>query len=286
MKIEVITGPTASGKTNLAFQRFDANPDIEIINADASLLYQNFDIGTAKPSKEMRGRIHHHLIDIIKPHDRFNAADYGKIARDTIRKILSEGKIPLVVGGTGFYIDALFFGITSLNADEEKLIHARTRVAAEMKEFGFDNILEKLRNIDLILYEQITRERNPRRLERAWEFYYATGIPLGEARKEKGEPFELEPSFTLIEVDREELQKKITLRVDDMLAAGWLKEVERLLVSGVTADMPAMNAIGYRELAEVLQSGKKIEQAREAIIIRTRQYAKRQMTWMKRYKKL
>ena len=286
MKIEVITGPTASGKTILALQRFEADPSIEIVNADASLLYKGFDIGTAKPSKEIQGKIPHHLIDILQPQERFNAADYARSARDTIRTILEKGKTPLVVGGTGFYIDALFFGITSVDANEEKLSQARSKVTQEMKEFGFDTMHEKLREIDPILYEQIARERNPRRLERTWEFYYATGIALGEARKEKSEPFEFEPSFTLIEVERNELWEKIALRIDTMLFAGWLNETAQLLTNGITNDMPAMNAIGYRELTAVLHGEITLDEAREAIAIRTRQYAKRQVTWMKRYKKI
>jgi tRNA dimethylallyltransferase len=284
-KIEVITGPTASGKTSLAMQRADEDPNVEIVNADASLLYRGFDIGTAKPSKEVRQRIPHYLIDVLNPSERFNAADYAKTARETIKKIVENGKTPIVAGGTGFYIDALFFGISVAGADEKKSEDARAVVAREMKESGFDSMHERLRNIDPQLYEQIARERNPRRLERAWEFYYATGIPLGEARKNKAEPFEFEPSFILIEVEREELHKNIVRRVNDMLEAGWVKEVEQLLGSGVTIDMPAMNAIGYRELSAVLQGGKTLELAREEIVIRTRQYAKRQVTWMKRYKK-
>lgn len=284
-KIEVITGPTASGKTSLALQRSDGNPNVEIVNADASLLYRGFDIGTAKPSEEMRQRIPHYLIDIISPSERFNAADYTKTARETIRKIVERGKTPIVVGGTGFYIDALFYGITAANADEKKLEDARALVAREMKESGFDAMHERLRNIDPQLHEQIVRERNPRRLERAWEFYYATGIPLGVVRNNKPEPFEFEPSFTLIEVEKEKLWNNIVQRIDDMLAAGWLNEVERLIGKGVAPDMPAMNAIGYRELAAVLQGAKTLDETREDIIIRTRQYAKRQVTWMKRYKK-
>lgn len=283
-KIEVITGPTASGKTDLAMQIAAKDPLVEIVNADASLLYEGFDIGTAKPSKEIRARIPHHLIDILKPAVRFNAAEYATVARNTIREITAKGKTPLVVGGTGFYIDALFFGIAALEADEEKLDQARITVAKEMAEFGFDAMHAKLRTIDADLYEQISRERNPRRLERAWEFYYATGIPLGEARKEKPEPFELGPKFTVLEVEREELRKRIGKRIDEMLAAGWLKEVERLLASGITTEMPAMNAIGYRDLASVVRGETTIDEAREQIIIRTRQYAKRQETWMKRYK--
>src|SRR5690349_9505481 len=110
-QIEVITGPTASGKTALALLRAKENPNIEIINADASLLYTGFDIGTAKPAKEIRTNIRHHIIDILEPHERFNAAEYSVLARNIIRDIIRRKRTPLIVGGTGFYIDALFFGI-------------------------------------------------------------------------------------------------------------------------------------------------------------------------------
>src|SRR5260370_30255 len=109
MEIEVITGPTASGKTELALYRAEENSNIEIVNADASLLYKGFDIGTAKPSKEIRDKIPHHIIDILEPSERFSAADYQNLARTIIRDIIARGKTPLVTGGTGFYIDALFF---------------------------------------------------------------------------------------------------------------------------------------------------------------------------------
>ncbi|MDP4236184.1 MAG: tRNA (adenosine(37)-N6)-dimethylallyltransferase MiaA [Bacteroidota bacterium] len=283
MRIEVITGPTASGKTEVSLARANSDSAIEIVNADASLFYEGFDIGTAKPSRELRSRIQHHLIDILEPSERFNASDYAKIARTTIRSLIAGGKTPIVVGGTGFYIDALFFGISSVEADEIQLQQARSKVSAELEAEGFVRMLDRLQNIDPIMYEQIAREKNPRRLERAWEFYYATGIPLGKARQEKAEPFEFEPSFTVIELPKEELRARIVARIDTMLEAGWLKEVENLLSSGVTVDMPAMNAIGYRELASVIGGEKLLEQAREEIIIRTRQYAKRQVTWMKRY---
>src|SRR6266480_1852458 len=117
-KVEVITGPTASGKTALALERSQADPNIEIVNADASLLYKGFDIGTAKPSKEICKRIPHHIIDILEADRRFSAAEYSACARKIIRDIISRKKTPLVVGGTGLYIDALFFGLSELTADE------------------------------------------------------------------------------------------------------------------------------------------------------------------------
>jgi tRNA dimethylallyltransferase len=286
MQVEVITGPTASGKTSLALERAKENPNVEIVNADAFQLYKGFDIGTAKPSKAIREQIPHHLIDTLEPNERFSAADYSRQGRDVIRDILSRSKTPIVVGGTGFYIDALFLGLSSIEVDDELLANAREKYKIEYDALGFEAMLAKLCEVDSVLFEQVTRERNPIRLERAFTHYYGTGTPLGVARLEKPEPFEHEPKYTVLTVDREELLRRIELRVDEMLASGWLEEVRSLLARGVTADMPAMRAIGYSEIAEVVGSTMKIEEAREKIIIGTRQYAKRQTTWMKRYQKI
>lgn len=286
MQVEVITGPTASGKTSLALERAKENPHVEIVNADAFQLYKGFDIGTAKPSKLVRSQIPHHLIDILEPNERYSAADYSKQGRDVIRDIISRGNTPIVVGGTGFYIDALFFGLSSIEIDDELMASARERYTAEYEALGFEAMLAKLGEFDTVLFEQVARERNPIRLERAFIHYYATGIPLGIARKVKPEPFENEPKYTILTVDRDELLRRIELRVDEMLASGWLEEVRSLLASGVTTDMPALRAIGYLELAEVAAGRMNIEEAREKIIIGTRQYAKRQTTWMKRYQKM
>lgn len=281
--IRVITGPTASGKTHLALELAAKDPSIEIINADAQLLYKGFDIGTAKPTAEERATVRHHLIDILEPSELFSAADYSSKAREIIREIVAKGKQPIVVGGTGFYIDALFFGLVEANIPEHIAQEVRTRVEQEYKEKGFDTYHALLEPIDPVLYEQIARERNPVRLLRAWEFYYATGNALGEARKVKPEPFEFSPQFEVLQVERSELWKRIELRIEEMLLAGWLDEVGHLLKNGVTTDMPAMRAIGYRELAEVVEGKSQLSEAKGKIIIKTRQYAKRQVTWMKKY---
>ena len=286
MQVEVITGPTASGKTSLALKRAEQNSGVEIVNADAFQLYKGFDIGTAKPSKAIREQIPHHLIDILEPSERFSAADYSKQGRDVIRDVFFRNKTPIVVGGTGFYIDALFFGLSSIEVDDELLANAREKYKREYETIGFDAMLSKLGELDAALFEQVTRERNPIRLERAFIHFYATGTPLGIARLDKPEPFEHEPNYTVLTVERDELLRRIELRVDEMLAAGWLEEVRSLLASGVTTDMPAMRAIGYSELTEVAGGTMKVEQAREKIIIGTRQYAKRQTTWMKRYQNM
>jgi tRNA dimethylallyltransferase len=279
----VITGPTASGKTAAALERAREDTSIEIVNADASLLYRSFDIGTDKPSIQIRAEIPHHLIDILNPEDFFNAADYSRMARNVIRTLIANGKTPLVVGGTGFYIDALFDGIPELDIPNEAMELAKERVQHEMKVEGFDAMHERLRSIDPSLYKQIQRERNPLRLYRAWEHYYATGEPLGEARKRTAEAFEFAPNYQVLQVPRIELWRRIEIRIDEMLKAGWLEEARKLKQSGITRTMPAMRAIGYRELFDVLDGIISLEAAREKIIIRTRQYAKRQVTWMKKY---
>jgi tRNA dimethylallyltransferase len=281
--ILVITGPTASGKTEAALKHARENPGIEIVNADASLLYCGFDIGTAKPDKLILGQYKHHLIDILDPKEAFSAADYSRIARETIKEILSRNRTPIIVGGTGFYIDALFFGIIPIAASENELANAKRRTEGEIASLGFDVMHEKLATIDPILYKQIQRERNPIRLQRAWEHYYATGEALGESRKKETDTFELKPTFYVLSCSRPDLWQRIEQRVDEMIAAGWLEEARRLKEAGVMREYPAMKAIGYREMFDVLDGMLTLEDARERIIIRTRQYAKRQVTWMKRY---
>jgi tRNA dimethylallyltransferase len=281
--IRVITGPTASGKTARALELAATDPSIEIVNADAVLLYRGFDIGTAKPSPEERSRVVHHLIDILEPSQKYTAADYSIIARKCIRETLQRGATPIVVGGTGFYIDALFYGLMTSDIDPKVLSDAGLKAQREIREHGFDVMLERLRPIDPDLHQQITREHNPIRLERAWQHYFATGKALGQARKRTAMPFEYPPAFEVLMPSREVLWHRIEQRIDRMLSSGWLEEVKRLKDSGVTREMPAMFAIGYAELFDVLDGTLSLEDARERTIIRTRQYAKRQRTWMKRY---
>jgi tRNA dimethylallyltransferase len=280
-KILVVTGPTASGKTDFALKLAADDPTIEIVNADAFQVYRGLDIGTAKPSHEERGLVPHHLIDIREPHEDFNAADYSRLARECIREILARHKTPVVVGGTGLYIDALFNGLMHV---EQDMTDGRERARREIEQNGFEEMLRRLEPIDPDLYEQTRREGNPLRLQRAWEHYYATGEALGKTRKEKKpEPFEYEPECKVMTVARPEIWRRIEQRVNNMIAGGWLKESETLMRDGVTREMPAMRAIGYREMFDVVEGHSSLAEARERIIVRTRQYAKRQVTWMKKY---
>jgi tRNA dimethylallyltransferase len=281
--IEVITGPTASGKTALAFQRALQDPGIEIVNADAFQLYRGFDIGTAKPSLSERNQVRHHLIDILEPHEPYSAGQYAPDARAAVEDIIARAKKPLVVGGSGLYINALFFGIASYDIEEGVKEAAIKRYREELSQSSFEALHEQLRDIDPDLYIQISRERNPLRLERAWVHYYATGVPLGVARKSREDVFKYQPAFTVLMPERQTLHERIARRIEHMLELGWADEVRNLLAQGVTVDMPAMRAIGYVELANVLHNKLSLKEARESIIQQTRQYAKRQITWMQRY---
>ncbi|MDP4233671.1 MAG: tRNA (adenosine(37)-N6)-dimethylallyltransferase MiaA [Bacteroidota bacterium] len=284
--ILVVTGPTAAGKTDFALRIAEADPLVEIINADAFLLYRGFDIGTAKPDKDTLSRIPHHLIDFLDPHDHFSAAEYSRLGREAIRDIMSRGKTPIVVGGTGLYIDALFDGIISVEPLNGKLDAARDRTRSEIEEYGFEEMHQRLRGVDPVLFDQILREMNPIRLQRAWEHFYATGEPLGVARERKPEPFEYEPEFHVIDHPRPEIWHRIEVRVDRMIARGWPIEAERLMRRGVTREAYGMRAIGYREMFDVVEGLLSLQEARERIVIRTRQYAKRQVTWMKKYRQI
>lgn len=259
------------------------DPAIEIVNSDASAMYIGFDIGTAKPSKQDQEIIKHHLIDVIRPEVRYSAFEYSELARKVIREILERGKKPLIVGGTGFYLDALFFGLIPNRASEEELAAARSKAEMEIKELGFDAMHARLKTIDQDLYDQIDRERNPIRLQRAWEYFYATGVSLGEARRSRTDVFEHKPEFTVLDPPRQELWQRIEERTDHLLANGWIDEVRGILSSGVAKDAPAMRAIGYPEIVSYLDGKLSYAVMREKIIFATRQYAKRQSTWMKRY---
>ena len=197
--------------------------------------------------------------------------------------MLSQNRIPLVVGGTGFYIDALFHGIAPIEIPEEVLAKAAEQARQDIEREGFDVMHERLRTIDPELYVQIQRERNPIRLERAWGHYYASREPLGKTRKRIPEPFEYSPMYNVQSVPRPELWQRIETRTEQMIANGWMDEVEKLMAKGVTRSMPAMRAIGYNEMFDVVEGKRSMEDAQDKINIRTRQYAKRQVTWMKKY---
>ena len=277
IKILIICGPTASGKSALALQLAHAL-DAEIVNADSMQIYRGLDIGTAKPSPGQQAEIRHHLIDIVDPDQQFSAADFSKAADSAIRDIVSRGKRVIVVGGTGLYIRALVKGLVdSPGGDGEQ----RKALQDEADRVGNKAMLEKLRQVDPELAAGL-HPNNLVRIIRALEVYQMTGIPLSRYQKEHA--FAIRRYYALqigIDVDRGQLYQRIDERVERMLKDGLLDEVCGLLAAGFGRVLKPMRSIGYKEAAAQLYGELSSEETVRLIKRDTRHYAKRQLTWFK-----
>ncbi len=277
IKILIICGPTASGKSDLALRLAHAL-DAEIVNADSMQLFRGLDIGTAKPSPDQQAEIRHHLIDAVSPDQPFSAADFAAAADAAIRDIVNRGKRVIVAGGTGLYIRALVHGLVDSPAGTSELRQALHDEAAKT---GNEAMLEKLRHVDPELAATL-HPNNLVRIVRALEVYQLTGIPLSRHQKEHA--FATRRYTTLqigISVDRTELYTRIDDRVERMLSDGLLNEVSGLLSSGYGRDLKSMRSIGYKEAAAHLSGELSIKEAAALIKRDTRHYAKRQLTWFK-----
>ena len=277
----VLAGPTAVGKTELSLRLAEAL-DAEIISADSMQVYRGMDIGTAKASPEERARVPHHLIDVADPSEDFSIARYVSLAGEALRQIHSRGKIPLIVGGTGFYIQAL---IKDLDFSEEKgespLRETYRRIAEEE---GAGALHGRLKSVDPVSAAAI-HPNNLKRVIRALEYYEETGRPissLNESQAEQESPYRV--LYFVLDLPRAELYRRIEKRVDQMMEEGLTEETKRLLSQGIPADATAMQSIGYKELAGYLQGVCTKEEAVRQIKLASRHYAKRQITWFKREK--
>ena len=275
--VPVVTGPTASGKTELVISAARRGLPLEIISADAFQVYRGLDIGTAKPERELRSEIPHHLVDILPPTASYNAGDFTEQAEECISNILAKGKTPIVVGGTGLYIRSLSEGLFDAPLISTEL---RESLKDKLKNEGAHSLYDTLLSVDP-LSAQALHPNDFVRVLRALEVYYTTGAPIVEVR----ERLQTSPRFSynimVLSTERETLYRNINLRVSAMMKAGWLSEVERLLNGGVTEDMPSFRAIGYRELAAVIKGEMELTAATERIAQKTRNYAKRQNTWFR-----
>ncbi|MBO5480200.1 MAG: tRNA (adenosine(37)-N6)-dimethylallyltransferase MiaA [Clostridia bacterium] len=275
-KVLVICGSTASGKTSLAVE-CAKQLNTEIISADSMLVYKGLDIGTAKPTLQERDGIAHHMIDVVQPTVAFSVSDYEKAALPVLEGLLSQGKTPIICGGTGFYINALLyksqFGGVGANAQ------IRQKYEDILSQHGNAYLHAILQEKDPESAEKL-HENDTKRVIRALEIYETTG------KKKSLQADTLTPRFDFIAVSieypRETLYSRIDLRVEQMFACGLLDEVQTLLKSGVTPDMQSMQGIGYKEVAEGLQKGWSIDEIKELIKKNTRHYAKRQITFFKR----
>lgn len=277
LKILIICGPTASGKSDLAL-KLGHELDAEIVNADSMQVYRGLDIGTAKPTPEQRAEIPHHLIDVVAPDEPFSAADFAGAADAAIREITGRGKRVIVVGGTGLYIRALLKGLVDSPGGGGEI---RAALQEEAARIGNLAMLEKLRMVDPELAAGL-HPNNLVRIIRALEVQQSTGIPLSRYQKEHAFSEQRYQSLQIgISVERAELYQRIEQRVDQMLADGLLDEVRGLLAAGFGRELKSMRSIGYKESVAWILGELSPQEALNLIKRDTRHYAKRQLTWFK-----
>ncbi|MEE9615227.1 MAG: tRNA (adenosine(37)-N6)-dimethylallyltransferase MiaA [Thermodesulfobacteriota bacterium] len=284
IKIVIIVGPTASGKSRLAIELarvFDG----EVVSADSMQVYKGMDIGTARPSPAERGAVPHHLMDIVDPDCDYTAARFREDAAAAINDIDSRGKRAFVVGGTGLYIRALTEGLFEGPGEDHRF---RDGLKKEAAEHGGQSLHRKLAEVDPVSASR-THPNNTHRVVRALEVYHLTGRPISELQAEHGfgeEPFDL-LKIGLVK-EREALYRDIDGRVDGMMEAGLLAEVCRLIDAGYGAGykegLKSMQGLGYKEMLDHVAGGCTLEEAVRLLKRNTRHYAKRQMTWFKKDK--
>lgn len=275
-KILVICGATASGKTKLAVD-CALKLNSEVISADSQLIYKELNIGTAKPLKEEMRGVKHHMIDIVDPTDRFSVSDYEKSALPIVEKLISESKIPVICGGTGFYINSLLFDLSygKTAADEE----VRLKYTLFFEKYGKQALYEKLREVDPVTAEKL-HPNDIKRLIRALEIYELSG----KRKSEQNDGFLPRFDYTAVAIDypRDELYDRINKRVDNMFDDGLINEVKGLLSRGIDENYQCMQAIGYKEVVSGLKNGDLQSTMSNIIKLNTRHYAKRQLTFFKK----
>lgn len=279
----ILTGPTAVGKTALSIGLAKA-VDGEIISADSMQVYRKMNIGTAKiQQSEMQG-VRHHLIDILDPGEDFNVVLFKKYALEAMKDIYSRGKIPVVVGGTGFYIQALLYDINFEDNDND--MSYREELQTLSAEHGNSYIHDMLAGVDPESAEKI-HENNVKRVIRALEFYKKTGMKISkhnEAESQKESPYNFE--YFVLNDDRQKLYDRIDRRIDIMLADGLLDEVRSLVDEGYSRDLVSMQGLGYKEMIDYIQERYTLDEAVYTLKRDTRHFAKRQVTWFKREKQV
>ncbi len=274
----IITGPTTSGKSDVAFalaQKLES----EIVNADSMQVYRHFDIGTAKPAPAMRNQVVHHLIDILEPQEEFNAFDFKVRALQHIRNLIGRDKIPIVAGGTGLYLKVLMEDFDCAVAIAPEI---KQQLADEMERFGVEALHAKLQRVDPAYAARIeTTDRL--RISRALGVYRQTGTPLSEHHDvDAATPYEFPIHTFLLTWERQALYDNIDRRVDAMIEQGLVEEVRGLLDRGVPETAKPMQSIGYAQTVRHLQGALSLEEAVHEIKRETRHYAKRQLTWFKK----
>ena len=275
----ILTGPTAVGKTDLSIQLAKAIGG-EIISADSMQVYRHMDIGSAKVTPEEMDGVPHHLIDVLEPEEEFNVVVFQKLAKEALTGIYERGHIPIIVGGTGFYIQALLYDIDFTENDGDTAIRRELEKLAQTQ--GAGCLHQMLQEIDPESAVAI-HQNNVKRVIRAIEFYRQTGKKISlhnEQEREKQSPYQF--LYYVLDTDRKTLYERIDRRVDLMMEHGLVDEVKHLADMGCTRDMVSMQGLGYKEILDYLSGEIPLEEAVYILKRDTRHFAKRQITWFKR----
>lgn len=279
----ILTGPTAVGKTALSVTLAKAIGG-EIISADSMQVYRHMDIGSAKVTKEEMAGVPHHLIDVLEPTEEFNVVLFQQMARQAVEEICGRGHIPVLVGGTGFYIQALLYDIDFTENDENTELRRSLEEIARRN--GPDALYERLREIDPESCESI-HAHNVKRVIRAIEFYEKTGKKISAHNQEQRQnesPYRF--AYFVLNDDRENVYRQIDARVDRMMEEGLVEEVRALQAMGCRRGMVSMQGLGYKEILAFLEGEISSEEAVYLIKRDTRHFAKRQLTWFRREKEV
>ena len=279
----ILTGPTAVGKSALSIALAKAIGG-EIVSADSMQVYRHMDIGSAKIRPEETEGVPHHLIDVLEPTEAFNVVVFQELAEQALAKIYGRGHIPILVGGTGFYIQALLYDIDFTENDEDTALRHSLEELARRE--GTEALFERLRAVDPASCESI-HAHNVKRVIRAIEFYEKTGKRISDHNKEQREnvsPYRF--AYFVLNDDRERIYQNIDKRVDQMLAQGLVEEVQSLREMGCHKGMVSMQGLGYKEILSYLEGEITLEKAVYLIKRDTRHFAKRQLTWFRREKEV
>lgn len=276
----VILGPTAVGKSEIAISLAKKIKG-EIISADSMQLYQGMNLGTAKPSADEQKLVSHHLIDLFKPDVSFNVFDYAKEAEKVIKEIHQRKKIPILVGGSGLYIRAIVDGLFE---NPEINLSKKSSFLKKINGLSTEELYSELKKVDSTASRKI-HPNDRRRIERALEIFYTTGIPISVLQKEKPTRA-FQTLFIGINRERKELYQRINKRVEAIFAQGFIEEVKSLLENGYTKNLNSMQAIGYQETIVYLNGEGTLEETMELIKKNTRRYAKRQLSWFRQDKRI
>lgn len=276
-KIIIISGPTASGKTALAVS-LAKMLNTEVISCDSMQIYKNMDIGTAKVTIEEMDGVKHHMIDIVNPDMPYSVSDYSEKALQIISDLHNKNKIPIICGGTGLYIDSLLYPLSFVVNKDDNI---RDALYKELDKYGPEHMHALLEDIDPKEAEKV-HYNNTKRVIRALEIFKITGKTKSEL-DERERPLRYDSMLIALNPERELLYSRINDRVDKMFTNGLLNEVKSLVNNGISFDMQSMQAIGYKEFKPYFNDECSLDEVKENIKTGSRNYAKRQITWLKRY---